>query len=239
MPIVWASDDREEALNAYVNAYISEEIRAEALARDLGAFLRFLPIASLFHGQTINISEVAREAGVARTTIEGYFSVLEDTLLSWRLPAFEAKPRVRERAHPKVYWIDAGILRALKGNLSPVNLEERGHMLEGLVANFLRSTISYQNIPAELFHFPRYGSYSEVDFIIRKDERLVAVEVMASPNVDSRALKGLRSVQELPGITKRILVSGVMLPERTVDGIDILPFRSFFQIAESGELFLN
>jgi len=227
LPIVWASEDKDETLAAYTTAYISEEIRAEALVRDLGSFLRFLPIAALFHGQSINVSAVARDAGVARMTVDGYLAVLEDTLLAWRLPAFEARPRVRERAHPKLYWIDAGVVRSLKGSRGPVVPEERGSLLEGWVANVLRATISYQALSIDLMYLPSHGSLGEVDFILRQGERLVAIEVKASPHVDSRALKNLRSLCDLDGLARRILLAPVSRPERTEDGIDVLPIEDF------------
>jgi uncharacterized protein len=237
LPLVWASRDREETLSAYAVAYISEEIRAEGLARDLGSFLRFLPIAALFHGQTMNVSAVARDAGVPRTTVEGYFSILEDTLLAWRLPAFEVTPRVRERAHPKVFWIDAGVVRSLKGSRGPVVPEERGALLEGWVANVLRATFSYESSRIELSYLPRHGSVTEVDFIVKRDSHIVAIEVKASPHVDSRSLKGLRSIQDMDGLHRRILVCGVSRPERTEDGILILPFEHFGRHASAAELF--
>src|SRR5690606_9876939 len=82
-----------------------------ALVRNLPAFLRFLPVAGLFHGQVLNISGLARDAATSRTTIEGYIGILEDTLLAARVPAFESRLRARERRHPKLYWVDPGLVR--------------------------------------------------------------------------------------------------------------------------------
>ena len=46
--------------------------------------------------------------------MNGFIEVLEDTLLLNRLEAYETRLKVRERKHPKVYWIDSGILRMAK-----------------------------------------------------------------------------------------------------------------------------
>ena len=207
------------------------------MARDLGSFVRFLSVAALFHAQTINVSEVARGVGAARMTVEGYFSVLEDTLLSWRLRAFEIRPRVRERAHPKVYWIDAGIVRSLKGSRGPTIAEERGPLVEGWVANVLRASISYGSLPIEMSYLPRQGGFSEVDFILKHGDDLVAIEVKASGAVDSRALKGLRSILDLKGLRRRILLCGVSRPELTPDGIEIWPFNSLSDNLVASNLF--
>jgi len=106
--------------------YLKEEIRAEALVRNFPGFLRFLPIAALFHGQVVNVSGVALDSGTPRTTVGGYLVILEDTLLTFRLPAYEAKLRLRERKHPKLYWIDPGLVRAVKKQFGRVAAEERG-----------------------------------------------------------------------------------------------------------------
>ncbi|MBW1774972.1 MAG: DUF4143 domain-containing protein, partial [Deltaproteobacteria bacterium] len=93
-----------------------------------------MPIAALFHGRTVNVTNIAREAGVARTTVAGYLDVLEETLLCFRLPAYEAKLRVRERKLPKWYWCDPGIVRVMKQTAGTLAPEEKGALFEGMVA---------------------------------------------------------------------------------------------------------
>ena len=124
MPIVWDSVTKEDTLVAYAQLYLKEEIQAEALVRNLPGFACFLPVAALFHGQTINVVNITRETGVARTTVAGYLDILVETLLCFPLPAYEAKLRVRERKLPKWYWRGPGIVRAMKrstGKLAPRN----------------------------------------------------------------------------------------------------------------------
>jgi predicted AAA+ superfamily ATPase len=126
LPVIWQAPSRRDALVAYVQMYLKEEVQAEALVRNLPGFARFLPIAALFHGQTLNVAGLARDAGVSRTTVAGYLEIIADTLLAFRLPAFEGRMRVREKRHPKLYWIDAGLVRALKRQLAPPTAEEMG-----------------------------------------------------------------------------------------------------------------
>lgn len=44
LPLVWQSASPTETLDVYVQLYLKEEIRAEALVRNLPAFSRFLPL---------------------------------------------------------------------------------------------------------------------------------------------------------------------------------------------------
>jgi predicted AAA+ superfamily ATPase len=136
LPIVWDSTAKDETLAAYAQLYLKEEIQAEALVRNLPGFARFLPIAAVFHGQIINVTSIARDAGVARTTVTGYLDILEETLLCFRLPAYEAKLRVRERKTPKWYWCDPGMVRAMKRSSGAVTQEERGDCSKESWRNF-------------------------------------------------------------------------------------------------------
>jgi len=120
LPVIWQSEDRRDALLAYARLYLKEEIQAEALVRNLQGFARFLPLAALFHAQTLNIAALSRDAGASRTTVAGYVDILEDTLLAFRLLAYESRLRVREKKHPKLYWVNEAIVQANKHQLDAV-----------------------------------------------------------------------------------------------------------------------
>ena len=228
LPIVWDSDAKEETLAAYAQLYLKEEIQAEALVRNLPGFVRFLPIAALFHSQTVNVSNIAREAGVARTTVAGYLDILEETLLCFRLPAYEAKLRVRERKLPKWYWCDPGIVRAMKRTSGEVVPEERGALFEGMVAQLIRAYIDYHGICDKMFYWASAGSSkAEVDFLLVRGAELIAVEAKSGRNFNEVWCKGLRAVAGLKGLHRRIIVypNGAVL--RTKDGIDVVPYQLF------------
>lgn len=225
IPLVWNSLDRADTLDAYVRMYLAEEIRAEAVVRNLPGFLRFLPVAAIFHGQSINTSALARDAGAARATVEGYLSILEDTLLAFRLPPFETRLRARERRHPKLYWIDPGLVRAVKHQQGAPTAEERGALFEGWVAVLLRAYAETRKRFDSISHWS--SGAKEVDFVVTKGEQMAAIEVKATSNYHTGLLQGLRAFPELPGLTKKILVYQGDRRLKTTDGIDVLPVMDF------------
>ena len=228
LPIVWDSTAKQETLSAYAQLYLKEEIQAEALVRNLPGFARFLPIAALFHGKTVNVTNVAREAGVARTTIAGYLDILEETLLCFRLPAYEAKLRVRERKLPKWYWCDPGIVRAMKRVAGAVAPEEKGALFEGMVAQLLRAYKDYRAICDDMYYWAPSGrSEVEVDFILVRGAELIAVEVKSGSTFMDAWCRGLRAIAPLPGMRRRIVVYPRGPVMRTKDGIDAVPFQRF------------
>jgi predicted AAA+ superfamily ATPase len=237
LPIVWSNEQPGEVLAAYVQTYLKEEIQAEALVRNLPGFARFLPIAALFHGQALNVSSLARDAGVARVTVAGYVDILEDTLLAFRLPAFETRMRVRERKLPKLFWIDAGIVRALKRQLGPLAVEERGSLLEGFVANVLHAYQSYRSLYDEMYYWrPADSASTEVDFLLQKGRSYLAIEVKTAPRYRRAMSAGLVAIAVLPGLVRRVVVYGGSARLKTEDGIDVLPVSGFFREIENGSL---
>jgi predicted AAA+ superfamily ATPase len=237
LPIVWDSSSKDETLAAYALLYLKEEIQAEALVRNLPGFARFLPLAALFHGQIINVSNIAREAGVARTTVAGYLDILEETLLCFRVPAYEAKLRVRERKLPKWYWCDPGIVRAMKHSTGSVSPEERGALFEGMVAQVLRAYQSYRGVCDGIYYWaPASKSETEVDFLLTRGTERIAIEVKSGNAFAESWCKGLRAIADLEGLRRRMVVypRGPVL--RTSDGIDVCPFQHFAETLAAGSL---
>ena len=235
IPLVWVAEERRAVLESYVRLYLREEVRAEGLVRNLPGFARFLPVAALYHGQVVNISSIARDCGVARTTVQGYLDILEDTLLTFRLPAFQPRLRVRERRHPKLYWVDPGLVRAAKKLHGPIAPEERGALLEGWVLHLLRAHAEEGELFDELHYWaPHPANRTEVDFLLRRGRELAAIEVKSQPRYHTGMLPGLRAIAELPGIARRVLVYGGKRSFQTGDGIDVWPIDRLQQaLAES------
>ena len=237
LPVVWASEARDETLAAYAQMYLREEIQAEGLVRNLSGFARFLPIAALFHGQSINAANIAREAGVARATVTGYLEILEETLLCFQLPAYQARLRVRERTLPKWYWCDPGMVRALKRSAGPLTPEERGHLFEGLVAQLIRACRDYRGICEEFFYWASAGpSGIEVDFLLQRQNEFVAVEVKAGRTFAETWCKGLRAVAGLKGLRRRLVVYPEGPSLQTADGIEVVPFARFCELLDEDAL---
>ena len=237
LPVVWQSLERKETLLAYARLYLKEEIQAEALVRNLPGFARFLPLAALFHGQTLNVASLARDVGASRTTIAGYVEILEDTLLAFRLPAFEARLRAREKRHPKLYWVDAGIVRGVKQQLGVPSAEERGALFEGWIANLLRSYRDYKDLFDDWSYWaPAEAARTEVDFLLHRGKEWLAIEAKASPRIGPDDLRGLRAVADLKHLQRRILVHPGVRPRITEDGIEIWTVNTFLQAIHDATL---
>lgn len=169
-----------DSLEAYVSNYLREEIQQEALVRRLDSFARFLQVAAVMNGQIANVAGMARDASVARPTVQGYFEALTDTLVGFWLPAWRRQAKVKEVASPKFYLFDPGVARALAGRLrEPLDGMERGFLLETWILHELRAAISFRSTGGDLSYW-RTPAGSEVDFIWTRARKAIGIEVKSS-----------------------------------------------------------
>ena len=224
-----------DILRAYANTYLRQEIQQEALVKDVGSFHRFLRVAAILHGQVVNVAGVARDAGIARTTVHRHFDVLIDTLVGFFLPAWMPRARVRERAKPKFYFFDPGVTRSLSGNAdSPLGEAEAGALFEGYVVGEMRAAIAYQNLGGELGYWQTAGT-KEVDVVWQRGPRSLGVEVKATSTFRRSHATTLGQLVETGKLERGIVVYRGR--ERLVVGkVEVMPAEDFFQALYEGLL---
>lgn len=227
--------DKAEFLEAYVQTYLNEEIKQEAIVRALEPFVRFLEVSSLMNGQIWNGAAISRDVGSVRTTIEGYLSVILDTLIAVRIDAFKARAKVKERHNPKYYYFDPGVVRALGGRLhAEIESQETGYLFETFILNEIRAYASYRQKRIKIFHWGT-PSRNEVDFVIESGKAKIALELKTSKQWKSEFNFGLKSLLEEEKVQKAY---GIYDGDRalTADKIAVLPVKTFLRQLWAGEI---
>lgn len=228
VPLVVDSPNPEGTLGAYASLYIDQEVRAEGLTRDVGAFARSLEAISFSHGGQLNISAIARECEVERKVVGGYIGILEDLLMAFRLPVFRKRAKRATVARDKLYLFDAGVFRSLRptGPLDrPGDID--GQALEGLVAQHLRAWAAYSGCDASIFYWRTRGG-SEVDFVVHGPSGFHAFEVKNARTVHSVDLRELRTFRgDYPEAEAAILHRG--RERMRMHGIWCLPVEDFLR----------
>jgi predicted AAA+ superfamily ATPase len=195
------------------------------LTRNLDAFTRFLVAASFSQGAVLSVSAVARDVGLPRKTVESYFELLDDLLLSVRLPVFTRRAKRAMTTHVKFYFFDAGVYRALRPS-GPLDSAEEidGPAIETLVLQELRATNDNLSLGYQLFHW-HTRDHKEVDFVLYGDRGLVAIEVKRTSRFRPDDLATLRLFGEDYPMARRMLFYGGTR-EYEIDGVRVLPLGS-------------
>jgi predicted AAA+ superfamily ATPase len=217
---------RESDLSAYVTTYLEEEIRAEAVTRNLGAFARFLELAAAEAGGIINLRSLASDVGVAHTTIAAYYQILEDCLVAERIESLcKSATRRKLTRSDKYLFFDMGVRRTAAREdrrLVPVRL---GQLFEQWVGLELLRGIRTGSAAMRL-RFWRDPDGPEVDWIVDQNGVYTPIEVKwtDSPGAaDTRHLKTF--MQEYPTTGSAYVVCRCPRKIRLADGIIALPWQ--------------
>lgn len=228
-----------EYLEAYVGVYLTDEIRNEGLVRNLAGFARFLDIAGLSNGEMVNHSNVARDCGVDRGTVSGFYQILIDTLLGYYVYPYNKKiKRDLITSVPKFYLFDVGIANYLaRRTVSELKGDAAGISFEHFILTELMAYLSFHRKREKICYW-RTKTGQEVDFII--GDAKISIEVKISQQVHKQDLKGLIAFYEEHPDTTALVVSQD-LNKRKIElengkSITIMPWRTFLTDLWAGNI---
>ena len=233
LPPHYLSKNPRRRLSAYIDVYLKEEIKEEALVRNLNAFQRFLEVAALTDGEIVNYNNIAQDCCVSAKTVAGYFEILEDTLLGFFLPAYTKSVKRRMVQAPRFYYFDVGIANHLTHRHSLVRgTADYGHAFEHLLVQELRAWLSYSESDERLSYWRTYTGL-EVDAVI--GDARIAIELKSVEEVLPRHLKGLNAFAADFPESRRIIVSLDPM-NRRMEGVECIYVLDFLNMLWRGEI---
>lgn len=223
-------------LQAYIGNYLQEEIKAEALTRNLSTFTRFLEIAAISCGEMLNYNNIATECGVSSPTIKEYFSILEDTMIGYMIPAYKKVIKRRVIQAPRFYYFDVGITNfLLKRTYLQQGSPEYGKAFEQFIIQELYAYTKYNDDYSQLSYW-RTASGFEVDVIL--GDAQVAIEIKSSREIYRHHLKGLKAFAEEFPDARKIVVSNEK-NKRLMGNIEIMPVKEFLLELWNGSIIVT
>lgn len=231
--IALAEDEaaREEDLQAYTTLYLEEEVRAEALVRNLGAFSRFLQLAALEAGGISHFRGIAQELGLSHTTVAGYYEILEDCLIAERIePLSESRTRKKLTKSPRYLFFDLGVRRAAAEEGSRPPTRVLGSLFEQFVGlELLRATRQAAGSPR--LRFWRDPDGPEVDWIVVAEDRWLPVEVKWSDAPTERDTRHLQTfLSEYPQAREGVVVCRTPRQFKLGPNMTAVPWREIPQL---------
>ena len=186
--------EREEYLKAYSLTYLKEEIQLEQIVRKLSPFRKFLEVAAQMNAKVINYSKIAHDIGVDTTTVQNYYSILEETLVGFYLKAYHTSIRKSQRLSPKFYLFDTGVCQALKGTLNIPLLPqtyEFGEAFEHFIILEIIKLAEYSRKSWKYFYLLTKDG-AEIDLIIdRPGESTLCIEIKSSEQITESNVRSL------------------------------------------------
>ena len=231
-----ATSERQlmKRLQAYVSVYLKEEIAAEALVRKLSSFNRFMEVAALTDGEMVNYNDIAQDCGIDAKTVKEYFSILEETLIGYMVPAFTRTVKRRLNQAPRFYYFDVSLPNYLlhRHQMQPGG-DDFGHAFEHLMIQEIMAYLGYHDLDNALSFWHTYSGY-EVDAVLGDGK--VAIEFKSCNEVQSKHLRGLKAFKEEHPDARLIVVSLDPAP-RLFHDVEVMPANYFLQKLWEGAVY--
>jgi predicted AAA+ superfamily ATPase len=218
--------DRDEDLRSYVETYLEEEVRQEALVRKMAPFGRFLELAALESGQVTNFAAIAQDIGVSAPTVAQYYEILVDCLVAERIePITRSRTRKRLTKSAKHLFFDLGVRREAAGEGSRLGPVRLGELFEQAVAlELIRVCRLYH--PAARVRFWRDPEGPEVDWVLEHQGAFVPIEVKWTDHPKGGDAKHLMTfMAEYPEARRAFVVCRTPRAMTLADNVTALPWE--------------
>jgi predicted AAA+ superfamily ATPase len=170
--------------STYLRTYIERDVRSLINIGDEKKFLSFIRSAAARTGQMLNITKLAEDTDVSRSTAERWLSILAAANIIFLLRPFHVNINKREIKAPKLYFLETGLAAYLIGWDNPTVLRN-GAMGSAFFETFVVAEIlkSYFNrgMQPPLYYY-RDKEQREIDLLIWRNGRLHPVEIKVTAN---------------------------------------------------------
>lgn len=220
--------DKRRFLKAYAHTYLKEEVWGEQLIRKIEPFRKFLQVAAQSHGQEVNYSKISKDVGVDGNTVKNYYTILEDTLLGYFLPAYSGSVRKQLKRTSKFYLFDAGLKRALD-NTVDFDLThgsfEYGNLFESFIISEIKRYFAYKEIDFNFSYLATDGG-AEIDLLISQGNKVkFLIEIKSATSYKPEFIKHIKEFRkEFKDVKAYVLYDGTdsLLDE----GVHIRPWQT-------------
>ena len=211
---------RQDWYRAYLDAIVERDVPDVAAVTKPGQFPALLQVAAQYASRLTNLSEIGRSVALDHKTTDNYLRVLEQLFLLRRIQPWSRNELSRVVKTPKLHFLDAGLLTAMRGySLKRLQTDRDvfGPLLETFVFSELVKIASWSNGYVSVFHY-RDRDQNEVDFVLQNTAgEIVGIEVKAAASVTRRDFQGL---ERLAAVAGSAFVQGIVL----YDGAHTLSF---------------
>jgi hypothetical protein len=202
---------RQDWYRAYLDAIIERDVPDVAAIAKPGQVPALFQVAAQYASRLTNLSEIGRSVALDHKTTESYLRILEQLFLLRRIQPWSRNELSRVVKTPKLHFLDAGLLTAMRGySLKRLQTDRNlfGPLLETFVFSELLKIASWSNEHVAVFHYRDRDQY-EVDFVLENAAgEIIGIEVKATASVTRGDFRGL---ERLASVAGSVFLQGIIL----------------------------
>lgn len=229
MPLSILAKTNEDAfiwLQNFIKTFLERDLRNFGFNIPPTTLNRLWTMLAHINGQVLNYSQLANSMGVSHTTINNYISILENTFMLRILQPYHNNIKKRVIKAPKIYFRDTGILHTL---LQLENFEDLfTHPVYGtswevtVIENIIHKFKNWK------YYYYRTSNGSEIDLILTKGNKKIAIEIKASsiPKVTAGFWNALEDLK----VDKAYIIAQVSMPYPLKNEVMVYPLDEFLTL---------
>lgn len=222
----------EELLGSYVNLYIEEEVRKEALVRNIASFSNFLQLACIESGNIVNLRSIGSEVGVTHNTIAEYYRILQDCMLVETIaPLTKSTTRKRLAKSPKYLLYDLGVRRLGAGESLNSSIRSLSFNFEQFVGLELCRIARQQSKKIKVLYWRSHDG-PEIDYVLEMTGEYVPIEVKWTEKPNTKDIKHLLNFIAEYKVKQAYVIYRCTLPQLLAPNVLALPWNKLPEIFE-------
>jgi predicted AAA+ superfamily ATPase len=225
--------DREADLRSYVETYLEEEVRQEALVRNVGAYGRFIELAAREAGRVANYSRISQDVGVTSVTIQSYYEILCDCLIAERIePVVTSRTRKKLTKASRYLLFDTGVARTAAREGRQLPRARMGELFEQFVGLEVVRHCRLHAPDARL-RFWRDPDGPEVDWVVDHPGGFLPIEVKLGDRPSERDARHLEVFMKEYGARRALVVCSAPRPVKLTSRVTAVPWQELPEVLRS------
>ncbi len=210
-------------LENYIKTFLERDLRMFGFDIPPFTIRRLWEMLAHLNGQVLNYSQLANSMGISQPTVKRYVDILHYTFMIRILPPYFINIKKRLIKSPKIFFRDTGVLHSLL-NITNYNDLLR-HPVYGtswevtVIENLINHFTGWQ------YFFYRTAKGVEIDLILKKGNRLIAIEIKSSttPQVNRGFWTAIKDI----GATEAFVIAPVKMSYCLKDNVFVYPLGEF------------
>jgi predicted AAA+ superfamily ATPase len=230
-------EQRAAELSAEVTTYLSQQIQARGMTKDLVQFERILNLLAIRSGQILNYSEISQAAGVSVNTIKHHVAVLKDTYLIHLIPGLSFDDTKNWLTTPKLLFFDLGVRNLLAERVleSKALIAEHEILFKQWIGLEIVAWSRRQNAPLQIYYW-RTAQRRSVDWVLRDGNRILLIEAKWSEFLGRGELSAMEALRQSL-LDKNFAVDSLLVNLSTLNHQEgrhkTIPVNHFFDALET------
>jgi predicted AAA+ superfamily ATPase len=168
---------REEYLREIINSYLFKDILALEGIRYSNKLSRLLQLLAFQIGAQVSLTELGRQLGMSKNTVERYLDLLEKVFVIFRLSGFSRNLRKEISKSHRFFFYDNGIRNALIGNFNPLEIRnDVGQLWENYIITERLKRQEYLRETTNSYYWRTYDK-KEIDLVEERRGKLFGYEI--------------------------------------------------------------